>query len=197
MRWLANLLNWFAGNGETAAPGTQRADQVRPATWEDVETVLGLLEKHGAEYVLVGGYALCANGLNRATGDVDVLVRNTPENNRRWIAALSELPDAAAAAMSGETDPFPVDSPEGEPGVIRIYDAFMIDVMPNACGLVYAELEPHIVQTGADGAWLNVLDLEGLLKTKQGVRAKDVGDRQQIELALARMRGRPTPSSDE
>jgi hypothetical protein len=43
----------------------------------------------------LGGYALSFNGLTRQSGDIDILVSTTPENNRRWIAALSELPDGA------------------------------------------------------------------------------------------------------
>ena len=65
--------------------------RARNAGWRDVFRVVELLEKHGAEYVLVGGYALSFNGLTRQTGDVDILVPTDPENNRRWIAALSEL----------------------------------------------------------------------------------------------------------
>ncbi|MCS3926251.1 tRNA A37 N6-isopentenylltransferase MiaA [Bradyrhizobium elkanii] len=64
--------------------------------WRDVFRLIELLEKHGAEYVLIGGYALSFNGLTRQTGDVRP---TTPENNRRWIAALSELPDGAAKEL--------------------------------------------------------------------------------------------------
>ena len=49
------------------------------------------------EYALVGGYALGAHGFNRFTEDVDILVDPSAENSRRWILALSRLPDAAAA----------------------------------------------------------------------------------------------------
>ncbi len=69
--------------------------------------VTALLERHGVDYVLIGGYALYANGLVRNTGDIDILVRDTPDNNASWIAALSELPDRAAAELAGEAAPFP------------------------------------------------------------------------------------------
>ena len=71
--------------------------------------ILELMEKHGAEYVVVGGYALSFNGLTRQTGDVDILVPTTPENNRRWISALSKLPDGAAKELFEiADDPFTV-----------------------------------------------------------------------------------------
>lgn len=129
-------------------------------------------------------------GRRRATGDVDVVVEDSPANNRRWIAALSALPDGAARGLMGEDRPFPVEPDDlGDgPGLIRINDAFTVDVMPRACGLSYADLEPHVATLDIDGVGIPVLDLAGLLRTKQGLREKDVADRRQIELALARMR---------
>jgi Nucleotidyl transferase AbiEii toxin, Type IV TA system len=53
---------------------------------------------------LVGGYALAAHGFSRFTEDIDILVSPTAENSRRWILALSHLPDAAAAELSAEGD---------------------------------------------------------------------------------------------
>jgi hypothetical protein len=54
-------------------------------------------------------YARSFNGLARQTGDVDILVPAPPENNRRWIAALSELPDGAAKELFEiADDPFTV-----------------------------------------------------------------------------------------
>ena len=72
-------------------------DYTRPATWQDVKTVARYLEEAGVEYALVGGYALGAHGFNRFTEDIDLLVNHSAENSRRWVLALSSLPDAAAA----------------------------------------------------------------------------------------------------
>lgn len=101
MRWLKEIWNWLTGpeTGRSSAEivaAYADEEHARNAGWRDVFRLIELLEKHGAEYVLVGGYALSFNGLPRQTGDVDILVPTTPENNRRWIAALSELPDGAA-----------------------------------------------------------------------------------------------------
>jgi len=191
MRWLARLRRWLVGNppAETADATGGRQHVTRPADWTDVEHLAALLERHRVEYVLIGGYALYANGLIRNTGDIDIVVRDTPQNNAAWIAALSELPDGAAKELGGETAPFPKDTDaDDQPGTIRVFDVFVIDVMPRACGLSYDDLQPFIVQLEQHGWTINVLDLEGLLRTKQGAREKDVADRHQIELALARRR---------
>ena len=52
------------------------------------------------------------------------------------------------------------------------------------------ELKGHIVTVDVEGVALRVLDLEGLLKTKQGVRPKDQADAALIERVLAQLRGR-------
>ncbi len=160
--------------------------------------VVDLLEAHGVDYVLVGAYALQFNGIMRQTGDVDVLVADTPENNRRWIAALSRLPDGVVAELAGEDAPFDVTDADGanafddEPGVIRVADRYVVDVMPRACGLNLDDLRAHVCRVDNHGRTLNVLTLEGLRLVKQGVRPKDRMDLAMIETALAAIGERPS-----
>jgi hypothetical protein len=198
MRWLKEIWNWLTGpeTGRSSAeiiPAYADEEHARNAGWRDVFRLIELLEKHGAEYVLVGGYALSFNGLTRQTGDVDILVPTTPENNRRWIAALSELPDGAAKELFEiADDPFTVrdaGTPSG-PGVIRVIDEFVVDVLPAASGLTYDELKPHVRRTSTLWGPINVLDLEGLRLTKQSPRGKDRVDLQHIEAALRAIQGR-------
>lgn len=46
----------------------------RPATLEDLKSLVQALNQNGAEYLLIGGYALFAHGYHRATTDIDLLV---------------------------------------------------------------------------------------------------------------------------
>jgi hypothetical protein len=203
MAWLKNLASWIAGLIDQSFPrGEERSSVpdvsgIRQATWPDVFLLISKLEKHGAEYVLVGGYALAFNGLVRQTGDVDIVVRNSPANNRRWIAALSELPAGAAKElMQDAEDPFPRETDaatgEVEPGVIRVADDFIVDVMPKACGLTFDDLKVFTKRVDHKGLPLNVLDLRGLRATKQTTRARDMEDLRHIEAALAALRGQVT-----
>ena len=52
-------------------------------------SLLRLFHAEGVEYVVVGGYAVIAHGFPRTTGDIDILVRPTPENARRAVQALA------------------------------------------------------------------------------------------------------------
>lgn len=57
----------------------------------DAEPILAVLERHGVEYVIVGGYAARMHGSTRPTRDVDVTPATTQENLERLAAALREL----------------------------------------------------------------------------------------------------------
>ncbi|MGE0445317.1 MAG: hypothetical protein AB7P99_08805 [Vicinamibacterales bacterium] len=54
----------------------------------DFDEFIGSLIAHGVEFVVVGAYALAFHGHPRFTGDLDVLIRPTPANAERALAAL-------------------------------------------------------------------------------------------------------------
>jgi len=155
-------------------------ERTRPATWDDVLRLVGYLDEAGARYALIGGYAIALHGLNRLSEDVDLLVDPAPENTERWIAALSRLPDGAARELVPERDIF---QREGA-YAIRINDEFTVDVMPAACGHSWAELAGFIERVAIDGVEIAVLSLEGLLRTKEGMRERDRADAVAIQRAL-------------
>ena len=158
-------------------------EYTRAATWEDVKILVRFLDEQRVEYALVGGYALAAHGFSRFTEDIDILVNPSADNSRRWIAALSNLPDAAAAELAAENDVFADDKRYA----IRINDEFTVDVMPSIAGQSWDEMKKHIVTTRIDDVVVRVLDLPGLLKTKQGARPKDQMDAAVISGALRKL----------
>ncbi len=163
----------------------------RPALWDDVLDLARRLNRQGARYVRVGGYALAAHGLVRMTTDIDIAVSPDPDNNRRWVAALAELPDGVAAELAGEADPFAGDLLHA----IRINDEFTVDIMPGVAGVAFAILEKHAQRLVIDGEPIRVLDLQGLLDTKQqSQRPKDQADAALLREAIARQA--PPTASD-
>src|ERR1700722_20890307 len=108
--------------------------RTRAATYLDVQRVARLLEDEHVEYALIGGYALALQGIVRLTEDVDILVEPTVENGRRWVRALSRLPDGAAKELAGD------DTLHEELYAVRINDEFTVDVMNSASGLTWREL---------------------------------------------------------
>jgi hypothetical protein len=61
----------------------------------DFDEFIGSLLAHGAEFVIVGAYALAFHGAPRFTGDLDILIRPTPENAGRVLAAIRTFGFAA------------------------------------------------------------------------------------------------------
>jgi hypothetical protein len=153
-------------------------ERTRAATYDDVLRIVELLESEHVEYALIGGYALAFQGIVRLTEDVDILVQPTLENARRWVAALSQLPDGAAKELEGD------DTLHEEPYAIRINDEFTVDVMNSASGLTWDDLVPY--RKRLDG--VNVVSLEGLLRMKEHGRLKDQADAEEIRKVLGGVR---------
>jgi len=161
-------------------------EYTRPATWDDVKTLAKLLNEAGVEYALVGGYAIAAHGFNRFSEDIDILVNPAAENSRRWIVALSELPDHAARELTSDPDVFATDARYA----LRINDEITIDIMPSIAGHSWQEMRGHIETIDLDGVSLPLLNLEGLLLTKQGQRPKDQMDAALLSKALQELKQR-------
>ncbi len=148
----------------------------RAATLDDLKALIASLHRHNVDYLLIGGYALFAHGYHRATTDIDILVPATRENGEKVRQALMILPDQAAR----EIDPLWFE--EGDN--IRVADDFVVDIMLNACGETFDTLMPYAETIDLDGLAVRTINLEGLLKTKQTVREKDIADRVVLEEAL-------------
>lgn len=149
-------------------------ERTRAATYKDVVRIAELLEDEHVEYALIGGYALALQGIVRLTEDVDILVEPSIENARRWVRALSKLPDGAARELIGD------DTLHEEPYAVRINDEFTVDVMNSASGFTWHELLPY--RRRIEG--IHVLSLEGLLLMKEHGRLKDRADAEAIRRAL-------------
>lgn len=155
-------------------------ERTRAATYQDLLRVAKLLEEEHVEYALIGGYALALQGIVRLTEDVDILVEPTAENARRWVRALSKLPDGAAKELIGD------DTLHEELYAIRINDEFTVDVLNSASGFTWQELVPYRTRIEE----INVLSLEGLLRMKEHGRLKDQADAEAIRVVL-RSKGEP------
>ncbi len=152
-------------------------ERARPATLDDLKRLLAALHAERADYLLIGGYALLAHGYPRATVDIDLLVparRAAAEPIRR---ALLVLPDRAARELAAEW------FEEGEG--IRVADEIVVDLVFRTCGETFDSLKRFEEVIDLDGVPVRTVNLEGLLRTKQSARERDVADRAVIERALA------------
>jgi hypothetical protein len=58
---------------------------------EDWRAFIESLDSHGVDYLVVGAVALAHHGCPRYTGDLDLWVRNSPDNAERIEKALEEF----------------------------------------------------------------------------------------------------------
>jgi hypothetical protein len=66
----------------------------RPVDRDEILSVLRAFEAAGLEYVLIGAAAMGFHGLVRATEDLDLFIRATPENVERLRTALRAVYEA-------------------------------------------------------------------------------------------------------
>ncbi|MBL9143319.1 MAG: hypothetical protein JNM99_06510 [Verrucomicrobiaceae bacterium] len=135
------------------------------------------MNKAGAKYVVVGGWAIIQSGYPRYTEDIDLLILTGEENEAAVLAVLSELPDRAAAQVKpGEV---------AEYGVVRIGDEVLVDLMKSGCGVTYADAIDDAVWCELKGVRIPFASKKTLWKMKQTLREKDNPDRVFLAQALA------------
>lgn len=127
------------------------------------------LNEQGVRYVVVGGFAIRNAGYIRETGDVDLLVDTSPENEAKLYRSLEVLPDKAVRELQpGETAQFIV---------VRVCDEIIVDLMASACGIDYAEASQDTVTREVDGVRIPFASPRLLWRMKKDThRAKDVPD---------------------
>lgn len=148
----------------------------RPASLDDLKRIVEALNEEGADYILIGGYALFSHGYHRATEDIDLLIPAGEKSAGPVVRALMVLED-------GESAQLPIEWFDGEEN-IRLADEVVVDLIFSTCGETYKSLLPYVEHIDVDGVSVQTLSLEGLLKTKQSGREKDQMDRRVIESVL-------------
>ena len=152
--------------------GAERAAknlECRPPVEADLRELCRELNRRGAKYVVVGGFAIIAAGFPRFTGDVDLIVAADLENEAKVFAALATLPDNAVRELQpGELQLY---------NVIRVGDEILVDLMRSAGGIDYEEAAKHIVVRELGGVPIPFASPRLLWRMKAVThRAKDAGD---------------------
>lgn len=149
----------------------------------DFAEILFELSAAGADYIIVGAFAVAAHGNPRATGDIDIWVRPTRDNAARVLQALR----AFGAPLFGLT----VDDLVDEQTVFQIGVApVRIDILAGIDGVTFEAAWPRRVRATLGTAQTSVLSLVDLATNKRAAgRPKDLADLVWIEKALAAGRG--------
>ncbi len=148
----------------------------------DPVRIFEALERHGVEYLTIGGVAVNAHGHLRNTRDVDVLIEWTTENMGRLAVALGELDAKLFGVDAGLLDVDPLDPEDlfnGGNFTLRTaaggLDLFDPDEIPG--GRPYDEMRPRAVEATVAGIRIRAVGLDDLIRLKrESGRDRDLED---------------------
>ena len=128
------------------------------------------LNSNGVEYLIVGAVALAHHGLPRYTGDLDILVNNSPENARRVESALQNF---GFGDLPLKAEDF-VDSYQ----VVQLgLPPNRIDLMTSITGVSFEEAWAQRVETVLEGMHVNFIGRQALIQNKRATRRpQDLAD---------------------
>jgi hypothetical protein len=149
---------------------------------EDFRDVIVALADEGAEFIIVGAFALALHGAPRASGDIDLFVRPTPENARHVFRALQSF-GAPLEDHGVSADDF------ARPGTV--YQIGLpprrIDILTQISGLDFAEAWASRVETTIEGRKASFIGRDAYIKNKLAAgRPKDLADASRLRGAKGR-----------
>ena len=137
---------------------------------EDWRAFIESLNLNGVEYLVVGAVALAHHGFPRYTGDLDVLVRNSPENSTKLESALADFGFASLGVKAADfVDPYRVIQLGVPPA--------RIDLLTSITGVTFDEAWSSRVEATLGETLVNFIGREALILNKKMTgRTKDQAD---------------------
>lgn len=155
---------------------------MNPDVNEDFEDVLAALSAEQCEFVVVGAHALAVHGAPRATGDLDVLVRPSPENANRVFRALVRF-GAPLAAHGVSAQDFATLGTVYQIGL----PPRRIDLLTSLSGVTFDEAIASTVSGHVGAQQVKCIGIDAMIKNKRASgRTKDLADAEVLEELRAR-----------
>jgi hypothetical protein len=136
----------------------------------DFVEMLAELRAADAEFLVVGAHAVAAHGRPRATGDLDLWVRSTPDNARRVYAALERfgapLQDLTVTDLVTPDVVYQIGVPPAR-----------IDILTSISGVTFEEGWTNRIAMMVGGLEVPVLGRDELIRNKRAAgRPRDLAD---------------------
>lgn len=140
----------------------------------DFKEFLKLLNDHQVEYLLIGGYAVAYHGYPRATADMDIWIRISPENAQRIVNVLN-LFGFRQTELSEQ-----LFLTEGK--IIRLgVPPIRIEIATSISGIEFEEAYDSRIEEEFDSIPAKIIDLLHLKANKKAAgRHKDLDDLQNL-----------------
>ncbi len=140
----------------------------------DFAEMLSALCEAGAEFLVVGAYALAAHGYVRATGDIDIWVRSSDHNaDRVWAALLAYGAPLHGLSRQDLVTPdlvFQIGVPPSR-----------VDMLTSVSGVTFDDAWSRRQIVTVEGLDVPVIGREDLIANKRATgRSKDLGDVEEL-----------------
>lgn len=144
------------------------------------EAIFAALQRHGVDYVTIGGIAANAHGSRRLTLDVDIVPAPEERNYARLADALAELGAPATAVDSDFRQLGPGDSFDlARAKILKLPTrAGDLDVLDGAPGAPpYGNLRERAIEVEVRGTVIKIASLDDLIAMKRASgRPQDLRD---------------------
>jgi hypothetical protein len=142
---------------------------------KDWREFLELLNSRGVDYVIVGAQSLAFHGRPRYTGDLEILVRPTPENARVLVDLLKQF----GFAHSGFKESDFIE-PEQMIQLGRVPNR--IDLLSSISGVSTDEAFASKVSAELDSIPVYIISKDALIRNKRAIgRKQDLADLEALE----------------
>ena len=141
----------------------------------DFHDILSAFCEAKVEFMIVGAYAVAAHGLPRATGDIDLWIKRSPENAERVWEALTKF--GAPLSDLSQQDFI-------TPGTVVQFGVTpsRIDILTQITGVNYEEAKRRKIMIEIEGMKVPVISLSDLIWNKRAVdRPQDKADVARLE----------------
>ncbi len=144
---------------------------------DDFRDLLVCFADAGADFVIVGGFAVAHHGHVRATKDIDVLVRPIHENAIKVMRGLVAF-GAPIQALHIGADDFARAGKVVQLGVPPL----RVDLLTSVSGIDYEDAVVEASTIDVDGRVVRLIGLDALIKNKRAAgRPQDLADVAQLE----------------
>jgi hypothetical protein len=134
----------------------------------DIKDCLTALSAAGVEFVVVGAHALGVHGRVRGTGDLDLLVRASPENARRLEIAIREFAGTSLEYFGVSVEELSVE----RVGFFIGVEPDRIDLMTAIAGVRFDRVWRRRVPSEMEGVPVSVIGFEDLIAAKRASARK-------------------------
>ncbi|RZS72158.1 nucleotidyltransferase [Pseudobacter ginsenosidimutans] len=137
---------------------------------QDFEEFVALLNKHGVQYMVVGGYALAFHGKPRHTGDLDIWIGISKKNADKMLDVLKEF---GLSAQGFTKDDFLKEGYMTQIG----YPPLRIDILNSIDGVDFKDAYKNKEEVDLDGLIITYIGLQDFIKNKEASgRLQDIND---------------------